>query len=496
MSDTQKSDWSIGYSIAQNEVQEQHLFCNTKEEIMSDNTIPNEITPNDTIDNLFVTGNVGIGIEEPGPATARLELKSQESQIGTIKLFPNSGAGRDFSYDGGTDNVFVFSHYGQEEGITQFIWDNGASARRLLTIKNTGNIGIGTADFSLSLNKTQLHVEGKLIYSGGSLGGLSFGNRDTSGFVESPTQGERWTWYSSGGTARLWSGGDKLSVNANGKVGIGTTEPVQYARLTIQDAAVPLAFRESDRAVTEGGLWRMPLDAGTLRFDVNTSASGNFSPYISTLSLYPNGDIRVARDIYANRNVYANGNVGIGTTNPQYGRLTIEDSAVPLAFRESDRAVTEGGLWRMPLDAGMLRFDVNTSASGNFSPSIPPLSMYPNGDIRVGQAMSMQIAMSMPGILLTSSRELKENIAELSGKEAVEALKNLNPVKFNFKADSDKNRHIGFIAEDVPELVATSDRKTLSPMDIVAVLTQALKEQQNTISALAEKVKLLEAKTA
>jgi len=44
--------------------------------------------------------------------------------------------------------------------------------------------------------------------------------------------------------------------------------------------------------------------------------------------------------------------------------------------------------------------------------------------------------------------------------------------------------------------VATSDRKTLSPMDIVAVLTQALKEQQNTISALAEKVKLLETKTA
>ena len=33
-------------------------------------------------------------------------------------------------------------------------------------------------------------------------------------------------------------------------------------------------------------------------------------------------------------------------------------------------------------------------------------------------------------------------------------------------------------------------------MDIVAVLTQDLKEQQNTILALAEKVKLLEAKAA
>jgi len=113
-----------------------------------------------------------------------------------------------------------------------------------------------------------------------------------------------------------------------------------------------------------------------------------------------------------------------------------------------------------------------------------------NGDVRVTGDVYAR------NQILTSSRELKENIAELSGSEAVETLKNLNPVKFNFKADSDKNLHIGFIAEDVPELVATSDRKTLSPMDIVAVLTQALKEQQNTILALAEKVKVLEAKTA
>jgi hypothetical protein len=51
--------------------------------------------------------------------------------------------------------------------------------------------------------------------------------------------------------------------------------------------------------------------------------------------------------------------------------------------------------------------------------------------------------------------------------------------------------HVGFIAEDVPDLVATKDRKGLSPMDIVAVLTQVLKEksqviedQQRTIEAL------------
>jgi hypothetical protein len=93
-----------------------------------------------------------------------------------------------------------------------------------------------------------------------------------------------------------------------------------------------------------------------------------------------------------------------------------------------------------------------------------------------------------------SSRTLKENITELSSKEALETLVDLNPVKFIYKADTDKVNHIGFIAEDVPDLVATIDRKGLSAMDIVGVLTKAVQEQQKTISALTEKVTVLETK--
>ena len=54
-------------------------------------------------------------------------------------------------------------------------------------------------------------------------------------------------------------------------------------------------------------------------------------------------------------------------------------------------------------------------------------------------------------------------------------------------------RHVGFIAEDVPELVATKDRKGLSPMDIVAVLTKVVQEQRSTIGTLVEKLSRLEA---
>jgi hypothetical protein len=50
-------------------------------------------------------------------------------------------------------------------------------------------------------------------------------------------------------------------------------------------------------------------------------------------------------------------------------------------------------------------------------------------------------------------------------------------VTFAYTAASGDPR-VGFIAEDVPELVATPDRKALSALEIVAVLTRVVKEQQ------------------
>ncbi|HBB33492.1 MAG TPA: hypothetical protein DDZ80_11275 [Cyanobacteria bacterium UBA8803] len=364
-------------------------MMNAKEEIMSD-----QLTPDDTIinDNLCVNKTVSIGVCN---TDAKLHI-SDPSFRGNIKLSTTSGVGHDFGYDGGIDNFFAFAHYGLESGQTKFVWHpNEASTKDLLTIKNTGKIGIGTSE-----PQNPLHV----VAPGGFPNNVPIVAQSVSTFFG----------------ARDSAGNERFAINLDSD---GTSYPVNF-------------YDKYD------GTWKRSI----------------------SLKL---------------------GNVGIGTTNPQYARLMIEHESVPLAFRESNRSLTEGGLWRMPLDAGMLRFDVNTSASGNFSPYITPLIMFPNGNVHVAGALTQG-----------SSRELKENIAELSGKEAVKALENLNPVKFNYKADSAKNLHIGFIAEDVPDLVATSDRKALSPMDIVAVLTQALKEQQKTISALAEKVSILEAQTA
>ena len=297
-----------------------HLFTHTNRDLLT-------VTAN---------GNVGIGTTNP---EAKLHLF--DSFRGNLKLLRTSGLGDDFSYDGGGDNFFAFTHYGKDTGETGFIWSDGTSKRNLLTIKNKGNVGIGTTN-----PQSMLHIGDGL-----------------------------------GGGYRSWMVRGTLVSEHTDNVFFGLKNEGSDRK----DAVIAWGDNTDDV------------------FKFIFTANGGPDNGQEIMRLQPNGnvgDVRVTGDVYA-----------------------------------------------------------------------------------MGQKLS-------------SSRELKENIAELSGKEAVEALKNLNPVKFNFKADSDKNLHIGFIAEDVPELVATSDRKTLSPMDIVAVLTQALKEQQNTILALAEKVKVLEAKAA
>lgn len=89
-----------------------------------------------------------------------------------------------------------------------------------------------------------------------------------------------------------------------------------------------------------------------------------------------------------------------------------------------------------------------------------------------------------------SSRELKENIRRLSGDNAMNAVMALDAVTFNYKTDPNSHS-VGFIAEDVPGLVASSDRKTLSAMDITAALTKVVQEQQRQILILRKEVEAL-----
>ncbi len=96
---------------------------------------------------------------------------------------------------------------------------------------------------------------------------------------------------------------------------------------------------------------------------------------------------------------------------------------------------------------------------------------------------------------LGSSRSLKKDIRILETIDASTALAALEPVRFRYKTSPDEES-LGFIAEDVPDLVATKSRKTISTMDVVAVLTKVVQDQQATIARLENSVNQLEKKVS
>ena len=79
----------------------------------------------------------------------------------------------------------------------------------------------------------------------------------------------------------------------------------------------------------------------------------------------------------------------------------------------------------------------------------------------------------------------------MSAADALAAVMQLEPVTFRYKAEQDED-YIGFIAEDVPSLLATNDRESLSAMDVVAALTRVVQEQQRRIEELEARLEVRE----
>jgi hypothetical protein len=233
-----------------------------------------------TSGNLIVnTGNVGIGTTAPG---ARLHVEGGDIRIGTV--------GRGIWWDWPNRVIEVI--------------DPGDGTSRLMRFRNSMGAG-----------------------QGNPLGGFDFAD---------------------------YAGNSVLRIN-NGNVGIGTTAPSQKLHVAGGSAVVGYI------AGSSGGVFiAQPAAYGQPAIQGVTST---FAP--GTLAINPVG-----------------GNVGIGTTAPSWGKLQIEDAAVPLAFRETDQTGA-GSLWRMPLDGKILRFDVSQNGT-DFTSYVVPLAMTPSGNVGIG----------------------------------------------------------------------------------------------------------------
>jgi hypothetical protein len=168
-----------------------------------------------------------------------------------------------------------------------------------------------------------------------------------------------------------------------------------------------------------------------------------------------------------------NGNIQIHEQNSSVAGLMITQSSGETGYIMHNRAST------LTIGAGSIdRITIDRDGNVGIGASRPtnPLEMASGAHVTAG------------GVWInSSSRAAKENISDLTLEDALTALADLEPVRFNYRADA-REDHVGFIAEDVPDLVASSNRRGLSTMDIVAVLTRVIQEQQRRIEELEARI--------
>ncbi len=271
---------------------------------------------------------------------------------------------------------------------------------------------------------------------------------------------------------------NSIFVDSTGRVGFRTSTPV--LDLHVNTSNTPSHRLEQNNS---GGFTAQTWDIGgnEANFFVRDVTGGSRLPFRIRPGA-PTSSIDIAAD----------GSVGIGTASP-ISRLDMATTTAAADLLMTQRNGTRtwnmgisgaSDIWRIrDVTANAARLVISNTGNiglGGLTAPTDPIH-HQNGAKLTAAGQWLDV----------SSRAAKMNIRNLSGRAALQALRQMNPVTFQYKADPN-DKHVGFIAEDVPEIVATNDRKNLSSMDIVAVLTKVVQEQQQLIVDLKVKVDRLE----
>ncbi|MCL6457713.1 MAG: tail fiber domain-containing protein [Gorillibacterium sp.] len=224
----------------------------------------------------------------------------------------------------------------------------------------------------------------------------------------------------------------------------------------------------------------------------------------------------------------AAGKIGIGTIAPPVamldvngdaivtGKLTAIDAAISGSLTVSQGIKVSRGAdpsaqifwdetndaWQVGVEGNMQNLAYSDHKHDELSALTDAITVDVSKNVGIGKTAEAGYKLDIEGNLRafnysqTSSRSYKDNIANLPVKRALELLNKLKPVTFNYKADQAKRKNIGFIAEEVPDVFATSDHKSVVLMDIIGVLTTVVQKQQKETLDMQKQVKALHEQVA
>ena len=374
------------------------------------------------------------------------------------------------------------------DGNNSYVHDNGTGELRL----NSGNavrirkhdnetMALFTADGAAELyydNSKKFETSSAGANVTGGFEATSF-ITSTGSYVRSQYNTSHWSQLesnASGGVIKAVDGGVTTillrsygdSYFTGGNMGIGTTSPAED--LEVVGSNPTIKVRASSTNWASFDIESMGNQANYVFFRDDSAERARITVLDNeSMNLYTGGGSTLGLSINSN------GNVGVGETSidAKLHLTTASSGLVNQKFESNGSAA-----WRIGVPAGSTSF-VFDNANDNLSSA--KLSIDSSGNVTAAA-----------DITAFSDERLKEDIKPLQNSlEKVQAIQGVSFVKKN---DEDKKQKIGFIAQQLkevlPEVVHENEDgiHSVAYGNITALLVEAVKDQQEIISQLEERI--------
>jgi hypothetical protein len=449
----------------------------------------------------------GTGYAGTGGATPLLFSNNSAGQLNLVGGATGAGSLR------GGEIVLLGGSWGTTPGEILFRTGTGGSGAQQperMRIDAAGDVGIGTTTPS-----SKLEVNGATTISGGANLSLKAASDDPGDLVFTDGSNVEYSriYNSAGGAGLHISTGStptpRLTVSSAGNVGIATTAPAATLHVngTFRSAVADLL----NTSLIRGGGAQDIANTAYIRFMDNTAtnrkgyvgdaSNGNNDMYLTSDSggvrlvplngtsgsLYIQGSTMDynGSQLYLNngtRNQVLFNSVGIGApafTSRSIGTKVILYPALSTAASDYAMGIETSHIWSsVPQNASNVGFKWyggitqigHLDGTGNLTLS--------------GQVQATSFFQS-------SLRSLKKDIQPFTAS-ALDIFKKVQVRTFKFKADATGKTNIGFIADEVPDEMATPKRNGVDQASTVALLVKAVQELTEQNSALQEKINALE----